>query len=61
MANSSWFTSFPQLDRKDLTAIKKTLDDAYREFSLSYGDVIESFFDPLLTFLVGGVQNSVSA
>lgn len=52
MADSSWFTSFPELDRKDLTTIKRTLDGAYREFSRNYGEIIESFFDPLLAFLV---------
>ncbi|MFT2097157.1 ABC transporter permease [Marinomonas sp. 2405UD66-6] len=52
MADSSWFTSFPELDRKDLTTVKKTLDGAYREFSRNYGELIESFFDPLLSFLV---------
>ena len=52
MADSSWFTSFPQLDRKDLTVFKKTLDGAYREFSRNYGELIEGFFDPLLTFLI---------
>jgi glycine betaine/proline transport system permease protein len=52
MADSSWFTSFPQLDRKDLTIFKRTLDGAYREFSRNYGELIEGFFDPLLTFLI---------
>jgi glycine betaine/proline transport system permease protein len=52
MADSSWFTSFPQLDRKDLTVFKKTLDSGYREFSRNYGELIEGFFDPLLTFLI---------
>lgn len=45
-------TEFPQMDRHDLTAIKKTLDGAYRGFSREYGDFIESLFDPLLMFLV---------
>ncbi len=52
MAKESWLTQFPEMDRQDLTAIKKGLDGAYREFSRSYGEVIESFFDPLLYFLV---------
>ncbi|MEO9274008.1 proline/glycine betaine ABC transporter permease [Marinomonas sp. 5E14-1] len=52
MADSSWFTSFPELGRKDLTAFKRTLDGAYREFSRNYGELIEGFFDPLLTFLI---------
>lgn len=52
MAKESWLTKFPEMDRQDLTAIKKTLDGAYREFSRNYGELIESFFDPLLYFLV---------
>ncbi|MGY8870100.1 proline/glycine betaine ABC transporter permease [Neptunomonas sp.] len=52
MAESSWLTKFPQMDRVDLLEIRKGLDSAYREFSREYGEVIESLFDPLLTFLV---------
>lgn len=52
MANSDWMTEFPQLDRSELRDIRKTLDSAYREFSREYGETIEAFFDPLLTFLV---------
>ena len=52
MAESSWLTKFPQMDRADLTGIRKSLDSAYRDFSREYGETIESFFDPLLTFLV---------
>ncbi len=52
MSERSWLTEFPQMDREDLLAIRKTLDAAYREFSRTYGDMIESFFDPLLMFLV---------
>lgn len=52
MSDASWLTEFPQMDREDLLAIRKALDGAYRDFSRSYGDAIESFFDPLLTFLV---------
>ncbi|MEH6470850.1 MAG: proline/glycine betaine ABC transporter permease [Halopseudomonas sp.] len=52
MADSSWLNKFPQMDRADLLAIKKSLDGGFREFSRTYGDTIESFFDPLLTFLI---------
>lgn len=52
MADTNWLTSFPEMDRADLRLIRKTLDGAYRNFSREYGDVIESIFDPLLTFLV---------
>ncbi|RLA30998.1 MAG: proline/glycine betaine ABC transporter permease [Gammaproteobacteria bacterium] len=52
MADASWMVKFPQMDRADLLAIRKALDGAYREFSRTYGDAIESIFDPLLRFLV---------
>lgn len=52
MASKSWLEEFPEMERTDLVAFRKALDGAYREFSRSYGDAIESFFDPLLTFLV---------
>ena len=52
MADSSWLTKFPQMDRVDLVEIRKGLDSAYRDFSREYGEVIESIFDPLLIFLV---------
>ena len=48
----SWITEFPQLSRSELLAVRKTLDEAYREFSRSHGEAIENFFDPLLAFLV---------
>lgn len=52
MADNSWLTEFPEMSRSDLLAIRKTLDGAYREFSRNYGESIESFFDPLLQFLI---------
>lgn len=52
MADKSWLSEIPQLDRHQLLDIRKTLDGAYRSFSREYGDNIESFFDPLLTFLI---------
>ncbi|MBU2864621.1 proline/glycine betaine ABC transporter permease [Reinekea forsetii] len=48
----SWIKEFPQLSRSQLLEVRKTLDGAYREFSREYGEVIESFFDPLLAFLI---------
>jgi len=52
MAAESWLSEFPEMERADLVAIRKGLDAAYRDFSRSYGEVIESLFDPLLYFLV---------
>jgi len=48
----SWLTEFPELSRRDLMGLRKTLDGAYRDFSREYGDTIEAFFDPLLSFLI---------
>ena len=52
MATESWLTKFPEMERADLVAIRKALDESYRGFSRNYGDVIESIFNPLLKFLV---------
>ncbi len=52
MAASNWLTQFPAMERAELVALRKYLDRTYREFSRTYGDAIETFFDPLLYFLV---------
>lgn len=52
MSDKSWLSEIPQLDRHQLLEFRKTLDGAYRSFSREYGDSIESFFDPLLSFLI---------
>ena len=52
MADASWLTQFPEMERATLVALRKTLDGAYREFSRTYSEAIESFFDPLLYFMV---------
>ncbi|MCW7552101.1 proline/glycine betaine ABC transporter permease [Endozoicomonas gorgoniicola] len=52
MAEHSFWSRFPQMDREQLLSIRKTLDGLYRDFSREYGDTIEALFDPLLDFLV---------
>lgn len=52
MADFSWLSKFPKMDRDTLLAIRKYLDSSFRDFSREYGDLIESFFDPLLSFLI---------
>ena len=47
----SWLTSFPQLDDGFLRDLKKVIDDGFRSFTRSYGDVIEGLFSPLQTLL----------
>ncbi len=52
MAEQSWFFEFPEMDRADVVALRRFLDGAYRDFSRSYGDAIETVFNPLLFFMV---------
>ena len=47
-----FFTKFPVMERSALAELRKGIDFAFRDFSRSYGDAIEAFFDPLLYFLV---------
>ena len=49
---TGWLQEFPTLDDASLRALKKVFDSGYRTFSRTYGDSIESFFDPLLYFLI---------
>ena len=46
------FTEFPALPRTFLRDFKRGIDNGFKEFSRSYGDAIETFFYPLLKFLV---------
>ena len=47
-----WFFNFPAMERNDLREFKKSVDFAFTDFTRSYGADIESFFEPLLFFLV---------
>ncbi len=40
------------MERTSLMELRKGIDHAFREFSRAYGDSIETFFDPLLFFLI---------
>ena len=46
------FTEFPALPRTVLRDFKRGIDTGFKEFSRSYGEAIETFFYPLLKFLV---------
>ena len=48
-----FLTKFPAMERTSLMEMRKGIDFAFRDFSRTYGDGIEAFFDPLLFFLVG--------
>ena len=47
-----WFNKFPQMSRSALREFKKSVDFAFTDFSRTYGEAIENFFEPLLMFLV---------
>lgn len=47
----SW-SEFPSMSRADLRAMRQSIDESFREFSQQYGDALETFFDPLLDFLI---------
>ena len=43
---------FPTMDRQELRELKKAIDLGFRDFSRAYGDALETFFEPLLYFMV---------
>ena len=47
-----FLTKFPAMERADLRDLKKGIDSSFKEFSMSCGESIEVFFDPLFYFLV---------
>ena len=47
-----WLKEFPSLSRGELRAFRKSIDNSFREFIQAYGETIENFFDPLLSFLI---------
>ena len=47
-----WLTEFPELGRRDLRDFRKGIDESFKSFTRTYGEAIESFFDPLLQFLI---------
>lgn len=48
----NWLTSFPQLKNAWLRDIQRVIDDGFREFTRSYGDLIEGLFSPLQHLLI---------
>ena len=48
----SWLDSFPQIPTSSLQSIRTAIDKSFFNFSARYGEGIENFFDPLLSFLL---------
>ncbi|WP_439630894.1 ABC transporter permease [Shinella sp.] len=47
-----WFYKFPHMDDASLRDLKKVIDETFRGFTRSYGDLIEGLFTPLQHFLI---------
>ncbi len=47
-----WFYKFPHMDDDALRGLKKAIDEGFRAFTRSYGDLIENLFSPLQSFLI---------
>jgi len=43
---------FPTMGDQELRDLKKAMDSGFRDFSRTHGEALESFFEPLLFFLV---------
>lgn len=48
-----WLNEFPSLSRDEQREFRKSIDKGFREFTQQYGESLENFFDPLLSFLNG--------
>ena len=48
----NWLTEFLELGRRDLRDFRKSIDQGFKDFTRTYGEDIESFFEPLLQFLI---------
>ena len=47
-----FLTEFPEMGRQDLRDFKKFVVASFKDFARTYGDALETFFEPLLWFLV---------
>ncbi len=47
-----FLTEFPSMGRQDLRDFKQAIDAGFRDFSREFGESLETFFSPLLQFLV---------
>lgn len=47
-----WLIEFPAMNRDTLTALKKSIDFAFRDFTRAYGDAFETALEPVRWFMV---------
>ena len=48
----SFLTDFPTMDNESLTALKKAIDEGFRNFTRTYGEAFEIAFEPLKIFMI---------
>ncbi|MCE2482683.1 MAG: proline/glycine betaine ABC transporter permease [Alphaproteobacteria bacterium] len=48
----AFLDEFPTMGDQELRDLKKAMDGGFRDFSRTHGEALESFFEPLLFFLV---------
>ncbi|WP_299861089.1 proline/glycine betaine ABC transporter permease [uncultured Hoeflea sp.] len=47
-----WLSSFPHMNDEALRALKKGIDEGFRNFTREYGEAIELMFEPVRWFLI---------
>lgn len=47
-----WLFEFPNMNDDSLRALKKAIDESFRTFTRTYGDILETLFSPLKFFLI---------
>jgi glycine betaine/proline transport system permease protein len=52
MDMTKWLVEFPSLSYDTLRLLQRSIDEGFREFSRNYGEALESFFYPLLQFML---------
>ncbi len=48
----SWLKDFPAMGAEQLSALRRTIDAAFRQFTRDHGSTLERMFDPLRDFLL---------
>jgi glycine betaine/proline transport system permease protein len=47
-----WLEQFPAMDPERLSALRRAIDTAFRDFTRQHGQGLENFFEPLRDFLI---------
>jgi glycine betaine/proline transport system permease protein len=48
----SWLDEFPALGADQLSALRRSVDGAFRQFTRNHGETLEKLFEPLRDFLI---------